>query len=204
MQREMLSHFITLSNKMSTRGGQKDGPSTCMWQVKKYTQNSKEWPISELRGSCWRTAMLLLEIKWGFGDVPLRKRWNSGIRLYSRNPEKPRKISWNSQPPKITPLGLCAVPQCFALPLNETLRKSLWNLCKNSPICKGWSPAQSPSINPPANPQSRTSARRNCVIPLRPAQSSTVLNPPANYQRNCCKNTDGTTLPEQALEVPRG
>jgi len=41
MQREMLSHFIILSNGMSTGGDKKDGTSTCTREVKKYTQNSK-------------------------------------------------------------------------------------------------------------------------------------------------------------------
>ena len=45
MQREMLSHFIILSNKMSTRGDQTDGTSTCTRHVKKYSQNNKEWPL---------------------------------------------------------------------------------------------------------------------------------------------------------------
>ena len=41
MQREMLSHFIILNNKMSTRGDQTDGTSTCTRQVKKYSQIDK-------------------------------------------------------------------------------------------------------------------------------------------------------------------
>lgn len=41
MQREMLSHFIILSNGMSTGGDQKGGTSTCTRKVKKYTQNNK-------------------------------------------------------------------------------------------------------------------------------------------------------------------
>ena len=49
MQREMLSHFIILSNGKSTGGDQKDSTSTCTRLVKKYTQNGKEMvPLSTL------------------------------------------------------------------------------------------------------------------------------------------------------------
>ena len=41
----MLSHFIILSNRMSTGGDQEDGTSTCTRQVKKYTQKSKRMAL---------------------------------------------------------------------------------------------------------------------------------------------------------------
>jgi len=88
---------------------------------------TKEWP---LHGCCWETAvlLLLLEIKWGSGVVPLvRKCWNSGIRPYS---EKPRKIFWNGRPRKIAPLGNHAIPQGLALPLGRTLQNTTWNFAK--------------------------------------------------------------------------
>ena len=45
MQREMLSNFIILSNKMSTRGDQTYGTSTCSRKVKTSSQNNKKWPL---------------------------------------------------------------------------------------------------------------------------------------------------------------
>ena len=44
----------------------------------------------------------------------------------------------------------------------------------------------------------------DCVLPLKTAQS---LDAKLHHQastRSSCKNTDGTTSPEQALEAPQG
>jgi len=54
--------------------------------------------------------------------------------LYSRNPEKPRKISWNGQPLKNTLLGFCVVPQCPVLPLKKTPSKLYLKLPKFGPF----------------------------------------------------------------------
>ena len=72
MQREMLTHFIILSNGKSTRGDQKGSTSTCTRKVKKYTQNGKEmasiWTLSKLSENC--CAVATVGIKWGFRAVP--------------------------------------------------------------------------------------------------------------------------------------
>ena len=202
MQREMLSHFIILSNGKSTRGDQKDGTLTCTRQVKKYTQNDKEmaslWTASKLLENCYAAATA--GIKWGFGAAPLlRKCWDSGISLYSINPEKPRKLFENSWPPKITPFRICAIPQGSALPLKRILQNSAKIL-------------QYARAGPLLNFQAQILQ----TIPLRSSHqkrlrspSQTVQSPNALLLRNSHKSillqkTDETTLPEQALEVPRG
>ena len=210
MQREMLSHFITLSNKLSTRGEQTDGTSTCTRQVKKYSQNDKNGLFA------WM--MLLLENKWWFGAAPLLgKSWNSGFGLYSRNPEKPRKLSWNGRPPKNNLLGFCTVPQCPALPLKKTPLNSANNTARN--------PAKNPPMRQELDPCSISQHKSTCKTPIQHYNGTTkkncvplpVLRSPPKHCWNCCWNADkttaemliklllkcqGNTLSEQALEVP--
>ena len=64
-----------------------------------------EWPHIDLHPSCWETVVLLLPLKieWGFGVAPLLiKGWNSGIRLYSKKPER---FSEMTDPQKSPPWG---------------------------------------------------------------------------------------------------
>ena len=164
---------------------------------------AKEWPHIDMRPSCWKTAMLLLllEIEWGFGAIPLLKKgWNSGIRLYSRNPEKPRKLSWNGRPPKNTLLGFCAAPQCPVLSLKKTPLNSAWNTAKNPPMRQELDPC---SISQ-HNSTCKTPIQHYNQKELRPspsaAQSSKML---MKLLLNANKTT-AETLPEQALEVPQG
>ena len=91
--REILSHFIILSNGKSTRGDKKDSTSTCTRQVKKYTQNRRKWPLSELRQSCRRTVvlLLLLESSEDLGLLTpqkMLKLWNQPLLNKPRKAQK--------------------------------------------------------------------------------------------------------------------
>ena len=123
---------------------------------------TKEWP---LRGCCWKTVMLLLllEIKWGFAAVPLlRQCWNSGIRPYSENPEKPRKLFWNGWPPKIASLGNHVIAQGPALPLSRILQNTAWKSAKPLQYVRA-----EPLLNIPAQllhkSLIRNCSQKNCV-----------------------------------------
>ena len=93
MQREMLIHFITLSNRMTTGGDQKDGTSTCTRQVKNYTQNSKgmvslrtAWKLLEnCRAATAGNQMMI----WGCSPPrKMLKLWNQTLLKKPRKTEK--------------------------------------------------------------------------------------------------------------------
>ena len=82
---------------MSTRGDQTDGTSTCTRQVKKYSQNNKEWPlcvyvVGELSCCCC--------CKKANNDLGLLPSSKNVEALESgstpKTQKKPKKLSWNS------------------------------------------------------------------------------------------------------------
>jgi len=93
MQREMLNHFIILSNRMSTGGDQKDGTSTCTRKVKKYTQNSKGmaslYIASKLLENCRATAAARNQMRiWAFPSLENAKTLESdSTQETQQNPE---------------------------------------------------------------------------------------------------------------------
>ena len=105
MQREMLSHFIILSNGMSIGGDQKDGTSTCTKQVKKYTQNNKgiasAWMLLE---NC-RAAIAARKQMMIWGYPPPRKKLKLWNRALLKKPRKTQKSFLEWPTPEKHPLG---------------------------------------------------------------------------------------------------
>ena len=109
MQREMLSHFIILSNGMSIGGDQKDVTLTCTKQVKKYTQNNKgmasAWMLLGKVENCRAAATAGNQMRiWGCSPPQkMLKLWNQTLL---KKPRKTQKAFLKWPTPENHPLGV--------------------------------------------------------------------------------------------------
>ena len=89
----MLSHFIILSNKMSTGADKEDGTSTCTMQVKKYFQNDKNGLSVRMLLLCYCRYYKQMMI-WGYS--PPRKKLKLSIWALLKKPSKTQKafLEW--------------------------------------------------------------------------------------------------------------
>jgi len=139
---------------------------------------------------------------WGCSPPQkMLKLWNP---ILLRKPRITQKDFLKWPTPKNRPLEDPHNPSslCAAVEMNPP--QLCLKLSQNPPICKGWSPAQPPSTNPPANLQSRTAPRNNCVIPLKTAQSSKMLNPPAKMLMKLLQNYWWKYLARAGTRSPPG
>ena len=73
--------------------------------------------MASLHGCCCCATAAARKQMMIWGCSLLQKSWNSGFGLYSRNPEKPRELSWNG-------LTLICVPAAGKLSCHCCCRKS--------------------------------------------------------------------------------
>ena len=76
-------------------------------------------------------------------------------------------------------------------------------LPKSSNI-QGLVPCSISELNSSKQSQSGAPTKRHCVLPLKTAQSPNALLLRNSHKSIQLQKTDETTLPEQALKVPRG